>query len=137
MKEFLIKNKEKIKHLMTYGIFGLLTTAVDIGTFYILTKIFPNAIEEILNIISIIVSIIFAYYTNRKYVFKSNEKNILEEFLKFVASRTFTTLLNIVLFPLFKIIFPINTMIIKIIINIIVIILNYVISVMVVFKQKK
>ena len=52
----LLKDKEKMKELIVYGIFGVLTTIVSFGSFYVLRKIFENVNESILNAISIILA---------------------------------------------------------------------------------
>ena len=55
MKKLLniLKDKEKLRELVVYGIFGVLTTIVSFGSFYILRKVFSNVSESILNTISI------------------------------------------------------------------------------------
>lgn len=131
-----LKDKEKMKHLITYGIFGLLTTIVSFGSFYILRKIYINVDENILNTISIIIAVIFAYFVNKKFVFKSKDKNIFKEFGKFVASRAFSTLFEMVAFFILNTLLNIDGMISKVLISIIVIVLNYITSKVFVFKDK-
>lgn len=92
--------------------------------------------ESVLNIISIFLAIIFAYFTNRKYVFKSEEKNILKEFIMFFGSRAFSAIFEITAFFILNGIFKIEGMISKALISIIVIALNYIISKVFVFKDK-
>ena len=132
----LLKDKEKIKHLIIYGIFGVLTTVVSFGSFYILRKLFTTADENILNTISIVIAVIFAYFTNRKYVFKSREKNIFSEFSKFAGSRVFSAIFEIVSFFILNTLLKIDGMISKALVSIVVVILNYVISKLFVFKNK-
>ena len=132
----LLKDKEKMKHYFLYLVFGVLTTVVDFGTYYIVCKLFPSLNENISNAIGIFVSIVFAYFTNRKYVFKSQEPNKLKEFSKFFLSRMSSTLFNLVSFWLLTTFTEINSMIVKVIISIVVVILNYVISKVFVFKEK-
>lgn len=133
----ILKDKEKIMHLIVYGIFGVLTTIVSFGSFYLLRKIFINIDENILNTISIVIAIIFAYFTNRKFVFKSDEKNILKEFSKFVGSRAFSALFEIVMFFILNTLLKVEGMISKALISVIVIILNYITSKIFVFKGNK
>lgn len=61
-----------------YLIFGVLTTVVSLAVYYLLifTVLNPeNAIQlQIANILSWVAGVAFAYITNRKYVFESNEK---------------------------------------------------------------
>lgn len=132
----ILKNKEKMKHLMAYGIFGVLTTIVSFWSFYILRKNFINIDENILNTISIILAVFFAYVTNRKYVFKSKDKNIFREFCKFAGSRAFSAVFEIIAFFMLNSILKIEGMTSKVLISIIVIILNYVTSKVFVFKNK-
>ncbi len=133
----LLKEKEKLKELIIYGIFGVLTTAVSFGSFYLLRKIFPFVNETILNTISIILAILFAYVTNRKYVFKSEEKNILKEFIKFAGSRSVSALFEVIAFFILNTFLKLEGMMAKAIVSIVVIILNYVLSKVFVFTKKK
>lgn len=80
------------KEVILYGFFGVLTTIVNVGTFYCLTN-FSNWNENVSNIIAIILAVLFAYITNRKLVFNStasNFKEIIFEMGKFFLARTFT-----------------------------------------------
>ena len=78
------KLKDLLKKVLTreiimYLIFGVLTTVVSLAVYYLLifTVLNPeNAIQlQIANILSWVAGVAFAYITNRKYVFESNEKN--------------------------------------------------------------
>lgn len=84
--EKFIKNKKTI-HYVTYIFFGILTTIVSFGSFWIIKKIFMNMDATVAQAISVLIAIIFAYFTNRKYVFNSIERNKLKEFGKFLLSR--------------------------------------------------
>ena len=125
-----------MKHLMIYGFFGVLSTIVSFGSFYILRKCYPEIDENILNLISIIIAIIFAYVVNRKYVFKSNDKKILKEFIKFSGSRAFSFLFEVVSFFVLNTLLKIDGMIAKISVTVVVIVLNYITSSIFVFKNK-
>lgn len=132
----LVKNKEKIKEIIVYGIFGVLTTIVSFGSFQILRTLFENINESILNTISIVISIIFAYFTNRKYVFKSKEKNILKELGLFFISRGFSALFEIGAFFILNELIKMDGLISKAIVSVFVIIMNYIMSKIVVFKKR-
>ena len=86
--------------------------------------------------IGIFASIVFAYFTNRQYVFKSKEKDMLKEFMKFFISRMSSTIFNIVSFWVLTTFTSINSYIVKIIISVFVVIANYVISKLFVFKEE-
>ena len=70
----------KYEEIINYLIIGGLTTAVSLAVYYGLTlTVFDpnNALQlQITNIISWIASVAFAYFTNRKYVFKQKIKQI-------------------------------------------------------------
>lgn len=133
----LLKDKDKMKHYLLYLVFGILTTIVDFTVLYLLSILVPILNENISNSIAVFVSIIFAYFTNRKYVFKSKEINKFKEFTNFLISRMFSSLFNIIMFWIMTTFTPINKFLVKAIISVVVIILNYVFSKLFVFKQNK
>ena len=135
------KVKEIIKKLFTkevilYGIFGIFTTIVNLGIFYLLTYIL-HLEENISNIIAILCAVIFAYITNKDLVFHSNAKLVKEkimQFIKFLSGRAFTMIVEwggcLLLF-----LTPVPQMISKLAMTVIVIILNFFISKLLVFKK--
>ncbi len=131
----------KNKEIINYLIIGVLTTIVSLVSYYLLTITILdplNVIElQIANIISWILSVLFAYVTNRKYVFVSKNKNIKKEISKFVSSRLTTLFIDMLLMALFVSILNFNDKIIKLIVQIIVIVLNYIFSKLFVFKEQK
>lgn len=137
----MIKIYKKYEEIINYVIMGVLTTIVSLATYYILvlTILNPlNAIElQIANIISWIVSVTFAYVTNRKFVFKSTNKNVLKEAINFFVSRISTLLIDMGLMFLFVTELNFNDKTMKLVDQIIVIILNYVLSKLFVFKKNK
>lgn len=124
-----IIEKVLTKEVMLYIVFGVLTTLVNLVVFWILNNIL-NWDENVSNIIAIITSILFAYFTNRVWVFNSQAttpKEKFSEFAKFISGRCVTMVIEFVGgFLLFKT--PIPTMISKLAITVIVIILNFFIS---------
>ena len=79
----------------------------------------------------------FAYVTNRKYVFKSTEKNILKEAVNFSASRISTLLLDMVVMFVMVTLMGINDIISKFVSSVLVTIGNYLISKLFVFHKKQ
>ncbi len=124
---------------INYLIFGFLTTALSLFVYYILTITILSpevALElQIANIISWIVGLLFAYVTNRKFVFKSKNNQVFKEFLKFFLSRISTLLLDMVIMFLFVTILKYNNQVMKLISQILVILGNYVLSKRLVFKH--
>ena len=130
---------KKYEEIINYLIVGGLTTVVSLVTYYacVLTILDPkNALElQIANIISWIVSVSFAYITNRIFVFKSKSKNILKEIGSFVSARVITLLLDMFIMFLMVTLMGINDKISKIIVQVVVIVLNYIFSKLFVFKK--
>lgn len=130
-----IEDKKFMIHILKYLIFGVLTTIISLGTFWIFIT-FTNLNENICNFLSIVIGILAAYVLNREYVFESKEKNILKEFSKFVMSRIMSSLFDIIMFFIFATWLSFNEMVVKIVISVVVVILNYILSKLLVFKEK-
>ena len=137
----MIKMYHKYEEIINYLIIGGLTTLVSLIVYYglTLTILNPNnGLElQVSNIISWIISVTFAYFTNRKYVFKKNDKANFKEGLVFYLSRVSTLLIDMLLMYVFVTKLLFNDKIVKIVVQIIVIVLNYVLSKFFVFKKKK
>ena len=135
MKELFKKYEEIIRYL----VIGVLTTVVSLIVYYILTMtIFNpnNALElQITNVISWIVSVTFAYFTNRKYVFKKKDNASIKEASSFYLSRVSTLLIDMWLMYIFVTALHFNDKIVKLIVQFIVIVLNYLLSKFIVFKK--
>ena len=140
MKEKIITIYNNHKEIINYLIVGVLTTIVSLVSYYLLvvTILNPNdAVQlQIANIVSWIFAVTFAYFTNRKYVFQSEEKNMSKEMVKFYLSRVGTLLIDMFLMFLLVTILNINDKISKIIVQFVVIIANYLLSKFLVFKKK-
>lgn len=126
------------KEVILYIVFGVLTTLVNLGSFYIMNTVF-NWDENISNFIAVLLAVLVAYLTNKDLVFHSEAKNIKEkliEFIKFILGRAFTMIIEIIGgWMLFKL--PIPNIISKTILTILVIILNFFISKFFAFKKEK
>ena len=135
----MIKLYHKYEEIINYIIIGGLTTVVSLLVYYGLTyTIFDAnvALElQITNIISWISSVTFAYFTNRKFVFKPKNKITFKEAFDFYLSRISTLIIDMLLMYIFVTKLHFNDKIIKIIVQVIIIILNYVLSKLFVFKK--
>lgn len=126
------------KEVIFYAIFGVLTTLVNIGSFYVMTSIFHFE-ENISNIVAISLAVIFAYFTNRSLVFHSEANEFGEkvvEFCRFILGRLFTMAIEYIGCALLFKYAPIPSIVSKCIITVIVIILNFFISKFFAFKKK-
>ncbi len=130
MKNIIQKNKEIIMYL----VFGVLTTVVNIVVYYIFSNLlhmnylFSNAMAWFL-------SVLFAYVTNRKYVFDSKNNQIIKEAISFFGSRLATGIIDMVLMWFLVNFNIVNDVVAKVVVNVIVVILNYILSKLVVFKK--
>ena len=140
MKKFYLNHQEIINYL----IIGILTTIISLLVkvgllFSVLNP--DNPLEvQIAVIISWIIAVIFAYITNRVFVFKSKSKEYLKEIISFITGRIFTLLLDMFIMWFILNYLDLNTkiwtQIASLISLVVVIVLNYVISKIFVFKNK-
>jgi putative flippase GtrA len=138
-----MKNLKKIykqyAEIINYLIVGILTTVVSLGTYFICVHTFLNAssaIElQIANIISWIFAVLFAYITNRIFVFKSKNKNYLKELFNFFASRILTLLMDMLIMFILVTELSLSDTIGKLVSQVVVTIANYIFSKLFVFKK--
>ena len=132
---------KKHKEGFNYLIFGGLTTLLSLLVYYAVTFTFlnpDNTIElQIANILSWIFGFLFAYFTNRKYVFESKNKKVSEEFFKFFLSRISTLLLDMAIMFVFVTFLKFNDKVFKIISQVLVMLSNYILIKLLVFKKKE
>lgn len=138
IKELYLKYEEIINYL----IFGVLTTVVSVITYYIFANfLFQEKTDitvQISNVLSWICAVIFAYTTNRKFVFKSKStgKDKLKEIFNFFIARVSSLVIDMaMMFVLFSVM-HIDDTISKIIVQFVVVIVNYVFSKLFVFKKE-
>lgn len=129
----------KYKEVISYGIFGILTTAVNYITYFIFTREF-NANYLVSNIVAWLFSVMFAYITNKIWVFHSNTKNIIDivkEVSLFIGARIFSGIMDTLLLFLLYDYFGINDFVVKIFNGVLVVIINYFFSKLIIFRRKK
>lgn len=136
------------REIMDYLIFGVAATVVNwiayIGCAYCFLIAFmkkgTTTTEMTANVIAWIAAVLFAYWTNRNFVFRSTITGFaarLREFWQFVAARIFSFLVELVMFFVMIHILKMNDIVSKLIVGIVVIILNYIFSKLWVFKDNK
>ena len=124
---------------MRYLVFGLLTTLLNLLIFTICVRIIKIPVL-ISTIISWIIAVLFAYVTNKLYVFDSKviqKKELAIEIISFFNARIITLVIETVFLWVTVIKLGWNEIIMKIIANIIVIVLNFVFSKIYIFKKEK
>lgn len=126
---------EKMKEIVNYVIVGGCTTLVSILSYYIF-RVFIES-YMVCTVLSWICAIIFAYITNRIFVFHSKEENVVKEFISFIFSRIVSLLAEIACMYALVDFLGINDRISKIIVQVIIIVLNYILSKIFVFKKNE
>lgn len=133
IKEIFTKNQ----HIISYLFFGALTTLVNYAIYLPLYNWLQFS-AGLSNIISWAVSVIFAYLTNKPFVFKSTDwsaKAICSELPKFVGCRVGSGLFETIILWITVDVFSLNGNVIKLLVSVFVVILNYIASKWIVFKK--
>ena len=128
---------ESKKEMWLYLIFGGLTTLINILTYTFLQRAF-NIDYMVSNIIAWIISVLFAFVTNKLYVFESKEikrEVLLKEFFSFILARILSLGIDMGIMYVGISILKINDIVIKILSNIVVIVVNYFLSKFLIFKK--
>lgn len=133
----------KYEEKWLYLVFGVLTTLVSIITKFIVFTLVPGkpAWESTLVVVlSWITAVTFAFFTNKKYVFKSETKTKAEfwkVFVSFYGARVVTLLMEEAIFLIFYDWIGWSEFVVTLISQVIILIANYVLSKIFVFKGKK
>lgn len=122
------------KELFLYVVFGTLTFFVNIITYFFFES-FLGINYLISNVLAWFLSVLFAYITNRIWVFESKSPDILKEMSLFFGGRIFSGAVDTALMYLFIDVLTIGNTISKIVVQVIVVILNYIFSKLIVFKE--
>lgn len=128
----------KYQEILLYIFFGVATTVVNFVTYGVFKKVLScNYIFS--NTVAWILSVVFAYITNRKYVFLSEEKTvkgIIREFVSFVSCRLLSGGFDLGAMVVCISFLHLNDYLSKIIANVGVVIINYVFSKLVIFRKR-
>jgi len=122
------------RELVLYVVFGAFTFFVNIAVYFLFEDVL-GVNYLISNIIAWFFSVLFAYITNRIWVFESKSPDILKEMALFFGGRIFSGVVDTALMYLFIDVMMIGDTISKIVVQIIVIVLNYIFSKLIVFKD--
>lgn len=128
----------KHKDFILYVVFGVLSTVVNIVSYWFLAHLISWDTNAS-NILAWFLTVLFVYFTNRKWVFHSTAstaKEYIKEIISFFSCRIATGVLDWVCMFVFVTLLAFNDMLIKVLSNILVIILNYVASKLIIFRQK-
>ena len=133
----------------SYLFFGVLTTIVNYSIFVVGLSVMGEDAVLTVNIIAFVGATIFAYLTNKMFVFESkkwNFKHIIFEISKFTGARIFSLLVEQAGLYMASewlrlgkyVLFSMNCLIIaKVVLSFVSVVLNYFASKFVVFKKEK
>lgn len=129
---------EKYWDILTYLIFGVLTTVVNYAV-YLPAYNLLGLSASVSNMLSWVVAVAFAYLTNKPFVFKSHDwskETVIPELTKFVSCRLASGAMETVILLLAVDILGWNGNIWKLLTQVMVVVLNYVFSKLIVFRKK-
>lgn len=141
--------------IVSYLVFGVLTTAVNFVTYMILGIFAGESYEEkilfsigsfdfqlilLMNGIAWVASVLFAFVTNKLFVFESSTWKpdvLLREIISFFGARVISFLLfEELLFALIVNVLHLNDLVAKLLVAVFVVIFNFVASKLVIFRKK-
>lgn len=140
MKEKILLLYKKYEEIANYLVVGVLTTIVSWAAAWVATLILnPNVSWQnaVINTISWGAGVVFGYFANRKYVFKSTNPQMLKEFISFAGGRVSTWILDVLIMEVTVNMLKLPYWPCKIFISsVLVMVANYVLSKLFVFKKK-
>lgn len=132
LKKIFTKDQEIFKYIL----FGVLTTVVNIAVFFLFDTVL-NFSYIIANAISIIAAILFAFFTNKKYVFKVKSQSwklAFKEFYLFIGLRSVSGLFDMLSMWMLVDFMNLDTNLSKILTQFIIVVLNYIFSKLYIFR---
>lgn len=121
------------RELFLYVVFGTFTFFVNVITYFLFENVM-GINYLISNVLAWFFSVLFAYITNRIWVFESKSPDILKEMALFFGGRIFSGAVDTALMYLFIDVLVTGDLFAKIVVQVIVIVLNYIFSKLIVFK---
>lgn len=128
---------EKYKAIILYGIFGVLTTLINIVVYEAFYR-YAGWSNVVSNIVAWVAAVLFAFVTNKLWVFESKtteKKALMFEITSFFGCRLATGVLDLAIMYVAVDEMALNSTLMKCISNVIVIIVNYIASKLLIFKN--
>ena len=137
IRELIVGLYERFHELFWYGIFGVITTIVNIVAFWLFSDVL-GVHYMVSNVIAWVIAVAVAYVTNKLWVFESKSwaRSVwIQECIGFVTARLATGLLDMGTMYVMISVIGVPKMWAKLVSNVIVIIGNYVLSKLLVFRK--
>lgn len=134
----------KYEEVWNYLIFGFLAFLVNMIAYWVSARLMHASQTtpikvQIATAIAWVVAVIFAYWTNHSFVFKTKLKDLNDfyrEFGSFISARIVTYIMEIAIMYLLPVKLGMNDLVAKLVSNVIVIISNYFFSKLWIFKKE-
>lgn len=145
MVGFVKKMYLKYEEAVNYLFFGFLAFLVNMAAYAVAARVL-GADNDRVGLVLVatafawVAAVLFAYWTNRRFVFKSRVsgfENIRKEFLSFVGARIVTGVMELVIMYIMVDMADVDDLISKLVCNVIVIVSNYIFSKLWVFRKKE
>ena len=148
--KFICDLYHKYREAIDYLFWGGMTTVISWGSYSLFVLLLGSSLKQTAtvfwaNILSWVCAVLFAFVTNKLWVFNSKSwasSVLFPELTKFLSSRIATGVFEMIAVPalvaigLKQTIFGIDGMVSKILVSVVVVILNYILSKLFVFKNK-
>ena len=128
---------QKYKEIIKYIFWGVLATVVSIVSFGVFNYLM-NINELIANILSWIITVLFAFITNRHWVFEISyheNSNFLKHLMRFYCGRLLSLILEEIMILIFITLLEFPSILVKTFVQLVVITINYLISKLWIFKS--
>lgn len=145
MIEFIINMYKKYEEAVNYLFFGFLAFLVNMLAYAAAAKVLGADEDKVVLVLiatalAWVVAVLFAYWTNRTFVFKSkvmDKTGMHKEFVSFISARIVTGIMELVLMYILVDVIRVDDVVSKFICNVIVIVSNYIFSKLWVFRKKQ
>ena len=127
---------KKYRELILYFVFGFLTFLVSVLSYAFCVRAL-HLNELIANVFSWVLAVLFAFFTNRKWVFNGGDasKGLIGQMTSFFSGRLFTLAVEELILYVFVTRLRFDDVVVKVAAQVVVIVLNYFISKLWVFKK--
>ena len=130
---------QRYREIILYCVFGACTFVVSVGSYALCNRVLGINVL-VANAISWVFAVLFAFFTNRKWVFNGDShatKNLWGQMASFFGGRLFTLAVEEAILAVFVSWLDFDEIAVKLVAQVVVIVLNYFISKFWVFRKEK
>jgi len=138
LQQIIQKYWQKYRELVMYGFFGVLTTLVNWGLYWLMADVL-HVHYMAATFFAQVLAILFAYFTNRRWVFESRASGaraVALEMARFFAARGVSLAMDMLFMFVGVDLLHVDDKIVKVVSSVAVVIANYVFSKLFVFRKQ-